>query len=426
MKNFEMLEILNSGFTHSIKDPLWQNIPFTRELKALMEVREVQKLARIKQNGPSYHIYPGAVHTRLNHSLGVYYLGREILLSIAKKTEGELPFSREGILSFLCACLLHDIGHFPYAHSLKELAIREHEEIAASMIEKEGELRNAIAKTGANPDMTAQIIDKDTLSSNDETLLYRSILSGTLDPDKLDYLSRDGFFAGVPYGKQDTDYIISSLLLKDGHLCIQSEAISSVEQVLFSKYMMYKSLYWHKGVRAATAMIKKALITAIKSKVISYDDLYYIDDNEFTLLCRSRKSEEMALSLVERVEFNDLFERKAEKDYDPFGLIEREGRTPDKREALELRLYEKLSPAYPALKPYEVIIDIPEPINFETHIKVIEPDGEMHDIEKERMIFSGEISQVFQSNLRKVALYLPPEIRKDDAENAFSEVVDGR
>lgn len=421
-----MLEILNSGFSHSIKDPLWQNIPFTKELKALMEIRDVQKLARIKQNGPSYHIYPGAVHTRLNHSIGVYFLGREILLSIAKKTNEELPFSREGILSFLCACLLHDIGHFPYAHSLKELSIREHEEIAASMIEEEGELRDAIIKAGASPEKTAQIIDKDMLTSDDETLLYRSILSGTLDPDKLDYLSRDGFFAGVPYGKQDTGYIISAMLLKDGKLCLQSEAICSVEQVLFSKYMMYKSLYWHKGVRSATAMIKKALITAIKEGVIVYEDLYFIDDNEFVYLCKNKEKECEALSLVEKVEINDLLERKAEKDYDALGIIETKGRIPEEREALELVIFEKLRKNYPDLKKYEVIIDIPEPINFETHIKVVEPDGEVHDIESERMIFSGEVSQVFQSNLRRVALYLPDNIKRADAELVFAEVVNGR
>lgn len=426
MKRYEMLEILNSGFCHSIKDPLWQNIPFTKELKALMEIRDVQKLARIKQNGPSYHIYPGAVHTRLNHSIGVYFLGREILISIAKKTDGELPFSKEGMLSFLCACLLHDIGHFPYAHSLKELAIREHEEIAASMIEREGDLRNAIIKAGANPEKTAQIIDKDMLTADEETLLYRSILSGTLDPDKLDYLSRDGFFAGVPYGKQDTDYIISAMLLKDGHLCLQSEAISSVEQVLFSKYMMYRALYWHKGVRSATAMIKKALIAALKAGVIVYDDLYFIDDNEFVLLCNNRVKSCEALSMVEMVERNELFERRAEKDYDPSGRIESKGRTPESREALEKEVYEKLRKTYPQLKEYSVIIDIPEPINFETHIKVVEPDGEVHDIESHRMVFSGEISQIFQKNLRVVGLYLPEFVKKADAELAFAEVVNGR
>ena len=85
--------------------------------KALIEVDDVQKLARIKQNGPSYHIYPGSVHTRLSHSIGVYHLGRQILLSLSKKSE-DLPFTEKGMMSFLVACLLHDIGHFPYAHSL--------------------------------------------------------------------------------------------------------------------------------------------------------------------------------------------------------------------------------------------------------------------------------------------------------------------
>lgn len=426
MKRYEMLEILNSGFSHSIKDPLWQNIPFTRELKDLLEVKNVQKLARIKQNGPSYHIYPGAVHTRLNHSIGVYYLGREMLLSIAKKTDEDLPFSRDGILSFLSACLLHDIGHFPYAHSLKELAIREHEEIAASMIEAEGPLRDAIIRAGASPEKTAQIIDKDMLTSDEETLLYRSILSGTLDPDKLDYLSRDGFFAGVPYGKQDTDYIISAMSFRNGRLCLQSEAISSVEQVLFSKYMMYKTLYWHKGVRSATAMIKKALITALNAGAIVFDDLYFIDDYEFTTLCRDRSEKCEALTLVERVEYNDLFERRADKDYDPQGRIETLGRTPEKRDSLEKEIFSILSPSYPELKEYEVIIDIPEPINFETHIKIVEPDGSIHDIESERMIFSGEVSQEFQRNLRRVSLFLPQCVKQADAEKAFSEVINGR
>ena len=133
MERTKAQNILNEGFVHTVKDPLWQNIPMTKEIKALTEVDDVQKLARIKQNGPSYHIYPGCVHTRLSHSLGVYYLGRQILLSLSKKSQ-DLPFTEKGMMSFLVACLLHDIGHFPYAHSLKELAIRDHEELAGEMI----------------------------------------------------------------------------------------------------------------------------------------------------------------------------------------------------------------------------------------------------------------------------------------------------
>ena len=425
MKRYEALEFLNKDFIHTIKDPLWQNVPMTRALKALVSTRDVQKLARIKQNGPSYHIYPGAVHTRLNHSIGVYYLGRRILISLASRTE-ELPFTTTGMMSFLVACLLHDIGHFPYAHSLKELAIREHEEIAGWMIEKEGELKDAIVLTGANPSTVAAIIDKDMLTSDEETLIYRGILSGTLDPDKLDYLSRDGFFAGIPYGKQDTDYIISTLSFASGEICLSSEAICSVEQVLFSKYMMYKALYWHKGVRGATAMIKKALILAIEEGVIKYDDLYFLDDNEFNNLCSSRVDKCEALTLVDRVEHNELLERMAEKDYQDRGVIETEGKKPTERRELEKKIWSKLVGDYPSLKEYEVILDIPEPINFESHIKVLYPDGSVKLIDDERLIFSSGVSRAFQENLRKVSLYLPPYIKQKDAEAAFEDIVYGR
>ena len=421
MDRNEAQNILNrGGFTHTIKDPLWQNIPFTSELKALLEEKDVQKLARIKQNGPAYHIYPGAVHTRLSHSIGVYYLGREILLSLSRKSDN-LPFTEKGIMSFLVACLLHDIGHFPYAHSLKELPLREHEEIAGDMIINHPELRKAIENTGADALTVSSIIDKGMLTGDEETLLYRNILSGTLDPDKLDYLSRDGFFSGVPYGKQDTDFIISSLSLNKNRLCLDKEAVSSVEQILFSKYMMYRTLYWHKGVRSATAMIKKAITIALKEKTILPEDLYGIDDNEFVLLALSRREKTEALELVDKVEHNILLERKAEKDYADNGKIERFSRSFEEKEKMENALYLKLKPLYPELKEYEVIIDIPEPINFESHIAIIDDDNQVKDISDSDMVFNCELSHLFQHSLRKVALYTPEYVNKEDAKLALSK-----
>ena len=424
MERTKAQNILNEGFVHTVKDPLWQNIPMTKEIKALTEVDDVQKLARIKQNGPSYHIYPGCVHTRLSHSLGVYYLGRQILLSLSKKSQ-DLPFTEKGMMSFLVACLLHDIGHFPYAHSLKELAIRDHEELAGEMILEHKELGEAIDKTGADRVMTAAIIDKDLLSSDEETIFYRNVLSGTLDPDKLDYLSRDGFFAGVPYGKQDTDFIISSLSYHNSRLCLDKAAISSVEQILFSKYMMYRTLYWHKGVRSATAMIKKALITALKEGLVTFDELYGIDDNEFVLLLRERKDKCGALEMVEKVEHNHLFERKAFKDYESSGVIETKGRKPGDREEMERQIWKNLSKDYPDLKEWEVIIDIPEPISFETHISVLTEDGRVEDINDSDMVFSGKVSSLFQKSLRKVALYTPSYISEEAASRAMGEVIHG-
>ena len=419
MNRNEAQDILNRGFTHFVKDPLWQSIPMTRALKALTEVRDVQKLARIKQNGPSYHIYPGAVHTRLDHSIGVYHLGRQILLSLSRKAD-TLPFTEKGIMSFLSACLLHDIGHFPYAHSLKELAIREHEEIAADMIQNRPELNEAVRKTGADPSVTAAIIDKDQLTGDEETLFYRNVLSGTLDPDKLDYLSRDGYFSGLTYGRQDTDFIISSLSYSQGRLCLEKEAVSSVEQILFSKYMMYRSLYWHKGVRAATCMIKKALTEALLQGSIHYDDLYYLDDNEFNALCLGHMPETPSLVLVDRVEHNDLLERKAEKEYTDGGKIETAAKSLERKEEMEGAIWQRLKENYPSLEEWEVIIDIPEPISFESHIALLSEDGSVRDIEDGDMVFTGEVSHLFCKSLRRVALYLPSYIETKDAASVLT------
>mgnify|MGYP004643166663 CR=1 FL=1 len=424
MEGKDALEILNRGFTHSIKDPLWQNVYMTKDMKSLLETEEVQKLSRIKQNGPAYLVYPGAVHTRLSHSIGVYNLGREMLLSIARKTD-KVHLTETGMLSFLAACLLHDIGHFPYAHSLKELAIKEHEELGSILITDDAKLNKAIAKTGADPLFTAAIIDKDMLNAEDEVQFYRSLLSGTLDPDKLDYLSRDGFFAGIPYGKQDTAYIISALSVESRMLCLDEDAISSVEQILFSKYMMYRTLYWHKDVRSATAMIKKALIMAIAHNAISFNDLYYLDDAEFNELMRKRSKDADELSMVERVNEGQLLERKLSYSFNNNGYIEKNGLNPTKRMDIEHKLFEALSETYPELNEYEVIIDIPEPINFETYIRILKKDATIADLDEDMLIFSRGVSREFGKHLRKVSLFLPSYVETSIASKYMEEIING-
>ncbi len=416
MDRKEREKLLTHGFIHSIKDPLWQNIAMTKEIKDLLLVSDVQKLARIKQNGPAYHIYPGAVHTRLSHSIGVYHLSREILLSVLSKDEN-VDLSEKGIMSFLVASLLHDIGHFPYAHSLKELPLKDHEALAAELILTKGPLYDAINATGADPVMAASIIDKDRPTNDEETVLFRLLLSGTLDPDKLDYLSRDGYFSGLPYGKQDTGYVISSLHIRNNRPLIEKEALASVEEILFSKYMMYRSLYWHKGVRAATAMIKKAVVRALLEETIAYDELYFLDDNEFNSLLYERMKRTESLILVDMVEHNLLLERKAEKDYNPDSTIEKISTDLFKKELIENDIYQSLKPSYPELKEYEVIIDIPEPITFESKIPVIDEMGEVHQITSSDMVFTEEVSYLFQKRLRKVALYLPDYVDKKKAQD---------
>ncbi len=412
-----MMETLNAGFTHSVKDVLWGNIPFTKELKDILEIDAVQKLARIKQNGPTYHIYPGSVHTRLNHSIGVYNLSREILLSLARKNES-LPLTCRGMMSFLCAALLHDIGHFPYAHSLKELAIKDHEQIAAELILLDGGLNGAVGRTGADARMTAEIIDKDMPAGSRETEFYRNILSGTLDPDKLDYLSRDAYFSGVPYGTQNTGYIISSMDFRDWDLVLEEDAMVSVEHVLFSKYLMYRTIYWHKGTRSATAMIKKAVLSGLRDGVISYDDLYLKDDEEFSSLGRDGKYG--PFSLIRDVEHNHLLEKRYETGLGTGSELERISLDIRTREKAEKAVFERLKDEYPALEEYQVVIDIPEPVNFETSIKILHHDGRVGGIDG-NTVFSNDVGRHFSSQLRKLSLFVPDYVTFASAEKAVAE-----
>jgi HD superfamily phosphohydrolase len=125
--------ILNENFTYPVRDVLWGHIYLTPELAALTGSAPFMRLHRILQLGPVYRVYPGATHTRASHSIGVYHLGRRLLQHLTEQ-EDTPWISREGELSFLCACLLHDLGHFPYTHSLKELPLRSHESLTGEII----------------------------------------------------------------------------------------------------------------------------------------------------------------------------------------------------------------------------------------------------------------------------------------------------
>jgi len=196
--------------------------------------------------------------------------------------KGEIDFvSKTGLRSFLVAALCHDIGHFPYAHSLKELPLARHEALAGEMIVSSS-LRDYVGACGADPEQTAAIIDADRLAGESrETLLFRSFLSGVLDPDKIDYLTRDAFYCGVPYGIQDADYIMRRLVVHDDRLAIDMKGEMSIEALIFAKYQMYRAVYWHPVVRAATAMVRKAVYLGLVNDVIQATSLYGLDDTSF-------------------------------------------------------------------------------------------------------------------------------------------------
>ena len=407
-------DALRRGFTEPVRDALWGHIYLTAELEALCRSAPFARLSRIAQLGPALFCYPGATHTRAAHSIGVYHLARRLLIHLCERGAASWV-SPAGIRSMLCAALLHDIGHFPYAHSLKELPLREHESLGAELIVSPL-LRDLIGKTGADPQMCAAIVDgKQTAAGGGsagadgalrELGFYRKLLSGSLDPDKLDYLNRDARYCGVPYGAQDVDYVISILHPHPQRgIEIDSRGITGVESVLFSKYLMYRSVYWHRSVRAATSMVKKALFAGLRDGVIRAEDLYGLDDEGlFSLLAsRSHPLFELASSVRQGKFYTLAWE--APFDAERYGHIERlEERLACEKEYAALladACGEKITAA-------EVIIDVPEATTFETEL-FVRDEGCVFG-ESSSFFKAGAVAS-FVKTLRVVRVFIPRALK---------------
>ncbi len=409
--NESIRRALYDGFSEPVRDILWGHIYLTPELEALTKSVPFMRLTRIMQLGPAFFTYPGATHTRAAHSIGVYHLARRILLHLAS-FGADSWMSPAGISSFLCAALLHDLGHFPYTHSLKELPLTSHEELTGRIILKEP-MKSLVGKTGADPYFAAAIADQNLPSDDEELSFYRRLLSGVLDPDKLDYLNRDARNCGVPYGAQDVDFIIGRLHPdKKRGVVIDSRGIPSVESILFGKYLMYRTVYWHKGVRSATAMIKKALIAGLESGKISDDDLYDLDDQELFHLLETR--DHPFFALAGKVKEGQLYTVLAET---PFikekhqDLADIRGRT-----ALEAVLAEQASRiSGKKILPEDIIVDLPEPFSLETDLFVQDEHASFAEnilFSCSSSVFNASTVENLENALRIIRIFVNPECEK--------------
>ena len=403
---------LQDGFSHPVRDVLWGHIFLTPELEALIGAPPFIRLTRIMQLGPTLFTYPGATHTRAAHSIGVYHLARRIITHLVS-LGADAWTSPSGIRSFLCAALLHDLGHFPYTHSLKELPLTSHEELTGQAILKEP-MKSLVGNTGADPYITAAIVDDRLPCSGDtEIAFYRRLLSGVLDPDKLDYLNRDARYCGVPYGAQDVDFIVGRLQPhRERGVDIDSRGIPSVESILFAKYLMYRTVYWHRGVRSATAMVKKALKAGLDDGAISKENLYGLDDQGLFNLMESRPHPlfHLAVMVREGQLFSALKEIPFDAEKHP-GLIDM-----DKRTEMEASLAERFSRITGKnIAAADVVVDIPEHFSLETDLYV----------KDEEAVFSGSSSAFGKSTvdglvkaLRIIRIFINPayeSLLKDDS-----------
>ncbi|TVQ27379.1 MAG: HD domain-containing protein [Spirochaetaceae bacterium] len=399
---------LDHDYRNPIRDPLWSHIHLSDGLLAVVESVPFQQLGRIKQLGPAHLVYPGATHTRLAHSLGVYHIAHRMIRTLL--SHDECPdLDLEAVVAYLCAALLHDLGHFPFTHSLKELPLDHHETLAARLIEQEPLASLIRDRVGVDPSFVAAIIDESIDDERDEVAFFRTLLSGALDPDKLDYLNRDAYFCGVPYGMQDIDFALSRIRPHSAHgIILEQSGISAVENVLFSKYLMYRAVYWHRNVRVATAMIKTGLYTALAEGLIPLDSLYGLTDETFYNGFASRDGR--PFELIRRVHDRQLHIAVADAEY-----IESEphhARLSDLayRRGVEDRVRSLIAGTTGrAPDPEDVIIDVPEAVSFEVRFPVLSGDR-IIDYPNAGTVFTPHVVGDFTRTLRRIRLMLSPAV----------------
>lgn len=297
----------------TIRDPIYGTIPLTEGAYRIINSSSFQRLKELKQLGPAYLVYPGATHTRLEHSIGVYYLGLQALRHLLERSGEEILHPYLGRV-FLAACLLHDIGHLPYGHIVEEIEIGlKHEEMSAYIVSSDTHIKECLKEYWeVEPEDVASFISRRFSSKFVVPMFLQRLLSSTTDLDKMDYLNRDAYHCCVPYGLVDWQRLMQSLLVHEEDLLIDRKGIGPAESIIFAKYLMYRNVYWQHTVRIAATMIKRALLD-IHQEIgrLNPEEFSKIDDGNVIQFLKDKAGDKKSRSvcLLDEVKKRKLYKR---------------------------------------------------------------------------------------------------------------------
>jgi len=365
-----------------IRDSIHGNIEFDDFFSHLLDVPELQRLSGIKQLGLAHLVFPGAHHTRLEHSFGAFHLATKISVSM------ELPTFEKHHL--MCAALLHDVGHGPFSHTLESLLRNrfnvDHVDLTKQLIKGTYDIfhdheRSFLASHHTVPEILEQYeMDTDIITQiisgtyQDHPYLAQ-LLNSVIDVDQIDYLLRDAYYTGVSYGMIDSQRFIQTLEIYDENLAIDRKGVGVVENVLMARALMYSSVYFHKTVRIAELMLSKSL--ELIPEMSPYEYFKMNDGELFSDLNNKHPfQKEILVRLKYRQLFKQAYELPAYKKNETHALILRDLEDPKNREQKEKELSETLN-----IPEGYIIIDVPErdllqaePRIQETNISIINND----------------------------------------------------
>jgi len=445
-------------FNSKIRIPVSGSIMLSKEVRKIIDTPEFQRLRGIRQLGTARYVFPGATHTRFEHSLGTYHLSLRYLNSLLdwpRFKEAIVPID-ESIKLITLSALLHDIGHYPYSHWIEEINsfkrdidLPEHEKRAESIINN-SKIRKIIEEDwNVSADLIGKIIACNDLSG--VQVLINSFINSIIDVDKLDYLIRDSIHCGVNYGKGiDIDRIIDSLVIDSTGttIALTDKGRSCLLSILNCRNIMYQEVYWHKTKKACDSMFKRFMYDFIEESPESNDVI-----KEY-------------LSKSDDVLANILYHKSIDKDYNnliaPFAYKGREIYKPafiifrsNLREHPEMlntikffnsfnkksykdnietnnRLISELSDKLnKRIKPTEILI---EKTSIKTGSEISEIDGiKIYNLrEQEYEGYSGVLKSMnnYLENNRRVYIFCAPKyyktlkkFKKDDFDRIFGKII---
>jgi len=287
-----------------IKDPVHGYITLTDDEVRLLDTYAVQRLRRISQLPLAYLVYPGARHSRFDHSLGC--------LSLAYEFSSHLGLDPFSSLLLRFSALLHDIGHTPYSHLLEMILIENgltHEDMGVKIIEQDDEVSGALERAGVPTEEIINVIrGRSRLSS---------LISGPLDVDRLDFLVRDAYFTGATYGIIDIRRLIHLTRLDERGSSVDLRGLGAVEELAIARHHSFLNIYFHHTVRAAQLLFYRGVEELANDELnfskMSVEEYLRHDDYTVWNILKNNKN---TMGIIEKIERRKLpkmaYEKKTE------------------------------------------------------------------------------------------------------------------
>ena len=418
-----------------VRIPPEMDVPVTSRVMRVVDTPAFRRLSDISQLGLVSRVYPGAQHSRFEHSLGVYRLSLAALEQLSGDPVFADSFGEEDARALVLAALLHDVGHWPYCHAIEDIRlphVARHEEHARRLI-CSGELADVIHDDWhIDPAVVAELIAPTLGAAGSQgAALARGLLSGPIDIDKLDYLQRDSLHAGVPYGRNfDQRRLLGSLCVgpTGREIGITAKGKTAAEMMVFSRYVMFSEVYWHHAARSATAMLQR-LVAALGDHSDATDWLAWSDTqmNEHLLAAAENSPELQPLA-------TGLFgrQRRLYKRLLGFNFTEnpQAHRTLARRSYADLvtcstRLAERLSRRTSRpLAGTDLLIDAP-PVKLEVQfqLSVRVGPGEFQALSALSPVVHALATEQFDNYVKRVHVFINPD-RQTDVNISHAQLVE--